>query len=80
MAHDDPVFVGFMAAINRNFELAATMGILGFIPWVRKILPRSWTGQNLVEASLDDINIYFEVAKLYLVPGYASFYHLCFNL
>lgn len=61
MDHGDPVFIGFTAAINRNLQLAATMGVLGFVPWLRKILPRSWTGENLVIETVNQVNAYFKV-------------------
>lgn len=61
MAHDDPLILGFMAAQRRNMELGATMGIVGFIPWLKDILPRSWLGVDLIEGSLAEIEQYFWV-------------------
>jgi hypothetical protein len=61
MAHDDPVILGFIAAIHRNMELAGTMGILGFIPWLKDILPSTWLGVNLIEESQQNIENYFKV-------------------
>ena len=61
MAHDDPVFLGFMLAIRRNMELAGTMGILGFIPWLKDILPGTWLGVDLVEESVGKLENHFKV-------------------
>lgn len=60
MEYDDPVFLGFMAAMKRNMKLA-TRGIIGFIPWLKDTIPQSWTGVNLIEESLETINNYFKV-------------------
>ena len=68
MDHNDPIFVGFTAAVNQNIQLAGTMGILAFIPWLTKILPRSWTGQDLVEANLNSINVYIKVQCVFPIP------------
>ncbi len=64
MAHDDPVFLNFMATQRRNMELGATMGIVGFIPWLKDLLPRSWLGVDLIENSLADIEKFFEVSLI----------------
>jgi len=50
-----------MAAIRRNMELAGTMGILGFIPWLKDILPGTWLGVNLVEESVGKLENHFKV-------------------
>lgn len=61
MAHDDPVFLGFMAAIRNNMETAGTSGIVGFIPWLKDVFPRSLLGVDRMEDSVDRIYSYFEV-------------------
>ena len=61
MEYDDPLFQYFMAAFKRNMETGTTMGIVGFIPWLKNILPHSWTGVNLMEESLETLNKYFKV-------------------
>lgn len=63
MDYDDPIFLGFMAAFRRNMELTASVGALGFIPWIPKILPNSWTGVDLVHQSVVDISKLFTVKK-----------------
>ena len=61
MKHDDPVFLGFMTAIRNNLEIGAAIGVVGFVPWLRKILPKSWIGLNLMEERLDIVYRYFKV-------------------
>ncbi len=61
MAHDDPAFLGFMDAIRKNLEATASMGIVGFIPWLTNLLPRSWLGLDLLDERRDAIVKYFEV-------------------
>lgn len=61
MDYDDPVFLGFMAAFRRNMELTATVGALGFIPWLPKILPDTWTGVSVVKKTVDEITTCFQV-------------------
>lgn len=61
MEYDDPVFLDFMAALRRNMEIVASVGVVGFLPWLKNILPPSWTGVNLMQESLDSINVHFKV-------------------
>ena len=61
MEYDDPTFLGFMAAVNRNMKIGAKLGIVGFIPWLRMLMPDSWLGVNLMTESLVQINDYFVV-------------------
>ena len=65
MEYDDPLFLYFMAAIRQNFEIGSKMGIVGFIPWLKNILPRSWTGVNLMEESIENVTKYFKVVIIY---------------
>ena len=68
MDYDDPIFLGFMAAFRRNMELTASVGALGFIPWIPKILPNSWTGVDLVHQSVVDISKLFTVKQSRVFP------------
>ena len=65
MEYDVPLFLYFMAAIRQNFEIGSKMGIVGFIPWLKNILPRSWTGVNLMEESIENVTKYFKVVIIY---------------
>ena len=53
MAHDDPVFLGFMDAVRENFETGFSLGIVGFMPWLNHLLLRSWLGVDLMRERLD---------------------------
>lgn len=64
MKYDDPIFLGFMAALRRNMELTSSMGVVGFVPWLKYFLPKSWTGVNLMEESVRSINSYLKVIVL----------------
>ena len=61
MAHDDPFFLGFMEATRKSLETTCSMGVVGFIPWLTHLLPRSWLGLDLVEKNRNAIVKYFEV-------------------
>ncbi len=65
MAHDDPVFLGFMEAIRKNLETTNSLGVVAFIPWLTNILPRSWLGLNLVDKRKNAIMKFFEVKRLF---------------
>ena len=38
MAHDDPVFLGFMEAVRKNMETGFSLGIVGSMPWLNNRL------------------------------------------
>lgn len=61
MEYDDPFFKYFVTAVFHYMEIGSKMGIVGFIPWLKNILPHSWTGVNLMEESLETLNKYFKV-------------------
>lgn len=61
MSHDDPLFAGFMVALNRTIIHVTKMGILGFVPWLVKILPRSWLGLDNAEKYIKEVEEYFKV-------------------
>ena len=63
MAHDDPVFLGFMEAVRKNMETGFSLGIVGFMPWLNNLLPRSWLGLDLMQERVDRVYSYFEVLK-----------------
>ncbi len=75
MEYDDPLFLGLMAAIRRNMEISTKMGIVGFIPWLKNILPRSWLGINLMEESVEAVNSYFKVFFLKVTIKMAVFFN-----
>ena len=50
-----------MDTIRQNFETGGAMGIVGFIPWLKDLLPRSWLGIDAMEASIATVHGYFEV-------------------
>ena len=75
MEYDDPFFLGIMAALRHNMETGATMGIVGFIPWLKDLLPRSWTGVDSMEESMESINndyfkVYFKLKSMQFVAIY----------
>jgi len=61
MAHDDPIFLGFMEAVRKNMETGGSMGIVSFLPWLRKLLPESWLGIDLMEERKVRVYSYIEV-------------------
>ena len=65
MAHDDSIFLGFMEALRKNLETGFSLGIVGFMPWVNNILPRSWLGVDLMHERLDQFFSYIEVKLIY---------------
>ena len=66
MEYDDPLFLYFMAAIRQNMEIGSKMGVVGFIPWLKNVLPRSWTGVNLMEESVGNVLKYLKVLYFFL--------------
>nr|QSD59122.1 CYP3681A1 [Diaphanosoma celebensis]QST15080.1 CYP370C11 protein [Diaphanosoma celebensis] len=60
MEYDDPTFLGFMEANNRNFQLSTRMGIIGFIPWLKTLLPESWLGLNFLKETRGQIIDYIK--------------------
>ena len=78
MPHDDPTFLGFMAAIRHNMETGGKMGIVGFIPWLKDLLPRSWLGIDAMEASVANVYSYFEVVfKNNYCKNWISYHLIC---
>ena len=61
MEYDDPLFMYFMTAVMQYMEIGSKMGVVGFIPWLKNVLPRSWTGVNRMEESLENVMKYFKV-------------------
>ena len=61
MAHDDPIFLGFMEAVRKNMESLVALGIVTFLPWLRKLLPESWLGIDLMEERRIRVYGYIEV-------------------
>lgn len=77
MEYDDPKFLGFMAAIRRNMEEGLSAGIVGFLPWLRNILPKSFTKIDLIQESIDTTYNYFK-ARLFLKIYFNSVGLICF--
>jgi len=61
MAHDDPVCIGFMEAVRKNMESLVALGIVTFLPWLRKLLPESWLGIDVMEERRIRVYGYIEV-------------------
>ena len=74
MEYDDTLFLYFMAAISHYMEAGSKMGIVGFIPWLKNVLPRSWTGVNRMEESVENVMKYF---KVLLTSPFILFYLVC---
>lgn len=48
--------------MRRGMEVIAAVGVVGFIPWMNMLLPKSWTGVNLIEEAMTTINSSFNVS------------------
>ena len=59
-------------------ETGGKMGIVGFIPWLKDLLPRSWLGIDAMEASVANVYRYFEVG-LKITVAKMGLYTVTFN-
>jgi len=64
MAHDDPVFIGFMEAVRKNMETGGALGIVTFLTWLRDLLPNSWFGVDLMEERRNRVYGHIEVYNI----------------
>ena len=61
LEYDDPKFTKFVNDLNKTIEVASAMGLLGFVPWLVKVLPGKLLGADIVLGTINNFNGYAAV-------------------
>ena len=64
MEYDDPRFLSFVKDLAKAIEVSTTLSIVGFVPWLVKILPNKLLRSDIPLQTIESFNGYAAVSEI----------------